>query len=399
MIYFIAFAYLLFCVIAYDVCEKKQHLKSHYMVLYLLFTLVAGLRWRLGVDTVNYMNYFNLDVLPLSELSWEYISESRYQPFWVLLNSICKSLGGFVFVQLFTSAFFHAAMFYFFYVCCKKPFTALSIFYIYNYFYFSMEIMRESLAISCFLFGIINLNKDSLIKYYIWAFLAFMWHFFAVFLFVLPPFFSLFKKGISLNKFILSLIVLFILWINLKERIFELALNFVPPNIGNKIIRYFHSDEYGTFSWNVKGFVYNMFPLFIVFFFAFVRRRLENRNILKIEDWVWGGCILYSIFSLFCLDMKIFIRFTNYFYLFFVVLLASCLYIFRFERKSKIVFAICVMLCILFPRLYSLMGSDFSFDAQRLPVHPYAAYYPYTSIFDKKEPMERRILHSYWGDK
>ena len=53
MIYFIVFAYLLICVIVYDVYEKKLYLKSHYIVLYLLFTLVAGLRWQLGMDTVN----------------------------------------------------------------------------------------------------------------------------------------------------------------------------------------------------------------------------------------------------------------------------------------------------------------------------------------------------------
>lgn len=54
--------YLLICVILYDVYERKLHLRANYIVLYFLFTLIAGLRWRLGVDTVNYMNFFQYEI-------------------------------------------------------------------------------------------------------------------------------------------------------------------------------------------------------------------------------------------------------------------------------------------------------------------------------------------------
>ena len=54
--------YLLICVILYDVYERKLHLRANYIVLYFLFTLIAGLRWRLGVDTVNYMNFFQYEM-------------------------------------------------------------------------------------------------------------------------------------------------------------------------------------------------------------------------------------------------------------------------------------------------------------------------------------------------
>lgn len=63
MIYLFIFMYLLICVILYDVYERKLHLRANYIVLYFLFTLIAGLRWRLGVDTVNYMNFFNMKCL------------------------------------------------------------------------------------------------------------------------------------------------------------------------------------------------------------------------------------------------------------------------------------------------------------------------------------------------
>lgn len=62
MIYLFIFMYLLICVILYDVYERKLHLRANYIVLYFLFTLIAGLRWRLGVDTVNYMNFFQYEI-------------------------------------------------------------------------------------------------------------------------------------------------------------------------------------------------------------------------------------------------------------------------------------------------------------------------------------------------
>ena len=131
MIYLFIFMYLLICVILYDVYERKLHLRANYIVLYFLFTLIAGLRWRLGVDTVNYMNFFQYEMPPLSQLSIEYITESRYQPFWLLLNAVCKGLGSFTLVQIFVSAFFHASVFCFLCKSCTKPFTVLTIYYLY----------------------------------------------------------------------------------------------------------------------------------------------------------------------------------------------------------------------------------------------------------------------------
>ena len=91
MIYFIVFFYLLFCVIRYDVYEKQRYFKFHYIALFVLFSLIAGLRWRLGVDTVKYMNDFQYEMVSLTQLNLKYIIESRYQPFWVLLNAFCEA--------------------------------------------------------------------------------------------------------------------------------------------------------------------------------------------------------------------------------------------------------------------------------------------------------------------
>lgn len=400
MIYFVVFLYLLFGVIIYDTYEKKRYFKFHYAVLYVLFTLIAGVRWRLGVDTVNYMHYFAYDMLPLSELSLKYIVESKFQPFWLLLNALCKSIDSFTLLQILTSAFFHGAVFCFFYRCCRKPFTALSIFFIYNYFYFSMEIMRESLAISCFLFGVMALDKGSPSKYYVWALCAFMFHFFAIFLLFLPFCFRILKKENSLGRYILIVVLAFFAWINFKEVILLQVINLFPLNMSYKVLGLV-SGAMSTNSWNIKGLMYNMFPLFIIITFLYFYRRGTCKDLFVMrKKHVWLSCVLlYAVVLLICLDMPIIHRFSNYVYLMVIILYSSCMYAFCLNRRTQAVFVSFCLLCMLGIRVYLLTRPDCWFDGYHLRIHPYAAYYPYTSVFDKRETRERQVLHSYWGDQ
>ena len=261
MIYFIVFFYLLFCVIRYDVYEKQRYFKFHYIALFVLFSLIAGLRWRLGVDTVKYMNDFQYEMVSLTQLNLKYIIESRYQPFWVLLNAFCKSFDSFVLLQLLVSAFFQSAIFYFLYHACKKPFTALIIYYMYNYLYFSMEIMRESLAIACFLYGILGLNKNAIAKYYIWATCAFMFHFFAAFLFLIPV---LLSKCVPLKRKIIFAIATMLIYFVLKESILNYIINIAPSAISWKLANYLLTERYSSNLWRLTGLLYNLFPLLII---------------------------------------------------------------------------------------------------------------------------------------
>jgi len=397
MIYFVVFIYLFFCVIIYDVYEKKRYFMFHYVVLFLFFTLIAGLRWRLGVDTINYMNSYTYDMVPLSQLSIEYVLDSNYQPFWVLLNSFCKSFGDFTLLQILVSSFFHFSVFCFFYQFSKKKFTALAIYFLYKYFYFSMEIMRESLSIACFLFGIIYLNKNAILKYYLWVLCAFMFHFFSLFLFIIP---FVFVNNISLIKKIFCIISVSFLWLVFKEQILTFFINIVPISIGDKLLKYILSEQFGSNTWRISGFLYNLFSLFVIICFSFLCWRKKIIKVFDLKENIWHGCILlYSIFLILSINMAIVMRFSNYMYIIVVLLYSSCLYAVNFNRISKVVF---ISICLFFMfgfRISMLMRSERIFDEYKLRIHYYAEFYPYTSVFDKKEPLERKILHTYWGDK
>lgn len=396
MIYFIVFIYLLFCVILYDVYEKKQYVRFHYIVLFLFFTLIAGLRWRLGVDTVNYMNSFNYEMVPLSQLSVQYILDSQFQPFWVLLNSFCKNYNSFILLQILVSILLHISIFNFLYRSCTKPFTTLTIYYLYNYFYFSMEIMRESLAISCLLFGITCLNNRNYFKYYIWSICAFMFHFFAIFLFFIP---LLLSERHSLITKISTAISLLTIWFIFKIQLLTFIVNISPPFISNKLIAYFFIDRYSSNLWRITGFVYNLLPLLIIAVYFYLHFGKRCKSIFKIKESLWSSCILlYSMLLILSTNMPILSRFSNYMYLIVAILYASCLYVIRFKRTSQVIFISIFFFLILGIRIYILARPNRIFADYKLHIHQYAEFYPYTSVFDKKEPLERTTLHSYWGD-
>ena len=73
MIYFFLYAYILVCALYHDVYGHKRYFRFNYGFLYILFVLVAGLRYRLGTDTVGYMNTFDHEVLPLGQMDFEYV--------------------------------------------------------------------------------------------------------------------------------------------------------------------------------------------------------------------------------------------------------------------------------------------------------------------------------------
>lgn len=270
MIYILIYIYLFYCVIVYDVYGNKKYFKLHYVLLFLIFTLVAGFRWRLGVDTVAYMNDFKYNVLPLNQLTFEDIFFSKYQPLWVLLNSFCKTFGNFVLMQILVSLILHSSIFAFLYYFIKKRMTALAVYYVCNYWYFSMEIMRESLAISCFLFAIIYLDKNVIVRFLIFSFLSFLFHYFSIFIW--PSFVFLIKKisfKIKIALLLMVAVIAFLLKNVMLVKLLDSSL--LPQMIASKILGYMSIGRFTSAMLNINGLiVVAIIPSILILSFIYI---------------------------------------------------------------------------------------------------------------------------------
>lgn len=153
MIYF-SIVVLLFCLsLRYDVNEKTKGKQFFCNLIMLIFIMLAGFRYRLGVDTSGYLYRFYYDYPYITDFSFEeydFVSD----PLFVLLNSIVKSIfGRFFVVQIIQSAFVNFLVFRWVKKHTPYLFTTVLFYFIICFFNYNMEIMRGSMSIVICLFA------------------------------------------------------------------------------------------------------------------------------------------------------------------------------------------------------------------------------------------------------
>ena len=91
MIYLLVFILLLIPVVKYDWMAKTGGENKWYYLNLVVLILLAGLRYRLGGDTLMYMLMYN-EWPSIDELKYFDFEEAQYNPLWYIYASISKSL-------------------------------------------------------------------------------------------------------------------------------------------------------------------------------------------------------------------------------------------------------------------------------------------------------------------
>ena len=383
MLYLTIAFYLTFLAFRYDFgVGKGGHFRvANRWIAFVILVLLSGLRYRLAPDTVAYMTQFQ-EYVPLSELSWVYLENARYQPLWVLLNSICKTFDSFILLQLIVSCIFNGCVFHFFRKSTKNTFSAILLYYLICYFYFNMDILRESLAIAMFLIAILQYANKRLYYFYLWVILAGLFHIYALCLLALPLILT--KKINSTYKIIAILSGL--LLISIYNPIVFLAstfnflekLDFIIYDISSKLTSI--------------GIAYQILRLLpIVFILLFYRiRAIPNLYIQK--NIIFSLCWLYVVIIIIrIIAFPFFDRLSNYFILLVISCIVSALpdLIDRLHlRNFRIPIVGCVMAVSFLFYILPLLGPA-PYIAS-IPV--YSRYYPYSSIFTKALDVDREKI-------
>lgn len=152
----------------------------------LYIVLLFGLRYRVGIDTINYMdNFAQLPSLSdFENIDW---AERKMEPGSTLLCMICKSVvSDFWLTQLVFAAITNSCMFIFIYRQCRNPFIGVFVYFILAMFYYTTEIMRESVAIGIFLLNFRNFQQRRWMKYYILCLFSIAFHYSAIITLLFP---------------------------------------------------------------------------------------------------------------------------------------------------------------------------------------------------------------------
>lgn len=370
ILYVLPFLATFFGFIKYEVFQIKDVGKSVlFWLVYIYLTLLIGLRYMVGGDSYFYMIYFDNISLNYIDLSWE----ADYQPLFYLLNYLAKLIyPSFTSFQIIHSLIINTVLFYFINKNTNNRFLALFFCLLMFYINFSVEILRESLAIMIFIINYKSYQNSKWLQYFIGVFIALMFHISALFLILLP-----FVKRLKLNKkYILLLITAFFV-LNQLNYFFSVLEN--VEKIGKKVNDYSEA-SYGWKSTFLFFFTRTLLPISL-FFWA---KTKFNFNI-KYEPLICSFGLL-GVFSIF--NTIIFIRFTNYLFPFYCISLAELLIpYFRLKvltvQKSFVNMAFLAILL------------SYGYLSFYWPDKYYKKWVPYYSIFSDEANSQKFIDRDY----
>ncbi len=395
MVYFILILLLLFLVYKYDYLGHKINRRAWYFFIYLLLILLAGLRYRVGVDTIRYEVKFEY-VPRLVNLDIAYIFDNteKLEPLSALLFSLSKTIfGAFWGVQLLQATLVCIIISWFIKRNTNNIFTATFFFYITLYLNFTCEVMREACAVSIFLIAWEAFKGRRWLKYYILSTLAVGFHLSAIVLYIVPLLLYFNISSILSRKRYILLFIVFCVIIGkvLQISLFDyLQLFYINDTINDRAMSYQDTDLAGS-TLNIMGLLTNI-PKFVIY-------PLGAALIYKKQSSYYSKdfclmCLLAIGFSIITLYCSLFYRFNNYFMPFVIIILSSVSFYSkqgvahnnRFMKWCLLIFP------FVFMYFYSYMA-----DVGNSGYKQYSVYYPYKSIIFQEKDNNREQIFNYYG--
>lgn len=333
--------------------------------------LVAGLRLIVGGDTQTYMNDF--DRYPtFDEFTIFHFALFRYQPLWILLNVIAKSIYPEFFVlQLMLSAIVNPVTFYVIQKETDKKFEVAIVYLLFQFLYLNCEIMRETFSICIFYFAFGYLIKHKWLQYYALSFVAFLFHDAAAFYFVLPLMLPILTREFK-PKYIIGISILILAIANpLTLAKFSTLL---PNGRADSMSETYSKMEIGS----IFGLIRGIIDLILIYFIILYTRG-------HVSYKVYIATKIAFILHLLGLFMPIFItRICNPFNLFYYISWITFLYS---NKNFKINFIYGTFMFIAFIRTYFIdVTSQVSSKETSDRYYFYERYVPYYSIFETPDP-------------
>lgn len=388
MIYLLLAGFIFLLSYKYDVrCHKKDKLFFYYLVLGILI-LFAGLRYRVGSDTIVYIGQFKY-IPPIDKIFSIGLDKFTQRPLWIIYFSFFKYLGSFYLLQLSTAIIVNCSYFAFAKKNTKNWFTFIFLYFIIYYIGLNFEIMREALASSVAIWGFKYLEQKKWIKYYLISFISFNIHESAMILFILPIFSTINFKIKTWTIILLFLSIAIFLFKSILSDINGLLAVVLGESsfLFSKFDVYSSMDNTYNLNYYLNFWYLPLFciPLFIIYSKLRLQMNLKNLNLIYIS----------SILSVLMAFMSVLGRFSNYLIVFVLIFLADFLVelVSSKTMKPRIIF---FFLLIIFISPSIIIKYQSRYGDGRF----YNKYYPYSSIFNEfKDPVRENSADDISGYK
>lgn len=403
MIYLIVLIAILIGIYKYDYRREQKGKLMVWIILCIVFICIAGFRYRMGGDTIQYMSYFR-KAHKLGELRAYDFTSIRYAPGFVILTSLCKTITEeFMLLQFVVSTFINIVIFRFFWKNTRNIFFALLLYSILCYLNFNMEVIREAIAVSIFLLAWPLFRDGKWLAYYCVALCGLLFHASALFLLILP---LINLPGINYAfTFGRRLWVFGILAIFISLSLNYLFIDFIryiafTESMMDRANAYSHSDLGGLRSLNIGGILsktirYVFYPAAAM---LFINKRLGgNENLSAVLVKMERLTILSIYLSLLSVGVMIIQRFNNYVILFPIVLMSDWIFSLipvgaKWVRLHLYAWAL-IFLPFIFISFYAYYFNSVNKEGT---LKTYMIYYPYKDAINKEmDPDREKVIRFY----
>ena len=381
MIYLLTFVLLLIPAIRFDLMRIDGSKAVWLVVEFVWLVLLAGLRYRVGGDTLSYMAAF--EICPrLDELSTYDYETAEWNPLWYAFTAVFRSFGNsFTLLQVVHAAILNAAVFRFFRKYCGTCVFSAILFYFIGYFcYFNMEVLRESLCIAIFLTAYPLIEKKRYLLYYAVVVFAVFIHTSALIMAVFPLA-RLFKKD---NFWLTTLIVAGVVFVfKVVDIVTMILYSTFDGATAEKIRGYTLEGES-----NVAGVLVLMLSFLPYMTIMYVR---NINGYTKRSDF---GVLMYFVilFQATSFFLAFAARFSNYLVLFGVVYILETFYTyywdFHYRSFSRLLMNGAVVAMVVSMGYFYVKSKNSGLAG----AHVYHRYIPYHSVFDQESDTRRERL-------
>jgi hypothetical protein len=376
MIYLLVAFLLLFLSFRYDICGKNKDRIFWYNVVLVLLILIAGLRWRLGSDTVGTLGVYYEKIPLITDIVFD--GDMVKYPSWTLLNLIIYTLGGkFFIVQLVQSSVLNILLFKYIKKHSRYIFTCVFFYFIWMYTSYNMEEMKASMAMPFCLFANDFFLEKRWTKGFLFMLIGCSFHFSICVLLVTPLllFLRVNKLGLSflifsyfLGYFLQKILADYIMLFEFSDEIYQSADTYTS------------SDKYSTGMSPFKIFLFTIPVLFYsLFSFYYVKVKGHNTELIRLEPYLMIGLV----FCVLQINMYIFYRYFHLYIIYLIFFFAQAFvdYIHNTKNVSIPLLYIRNMLIIV-PLLFLMLWPY---------VGKYYRYYPYSSVIERKLDRTREM--------
>ena len=375
MIYLLYFLFILFCAIRFDFCKSKIA-NQYFYAIFLLLVALAGFRYRVGTDTLVYMDEY--------DMSLSFIKD-KYLIGWYLFIKLCRFLHlSFYSVQFIIAIVINYGIFKF----LRKNettalFSALLLYYSLLYPGWNFEVLRQAICVSVFLLTLPLLDSGKYIKYYILVAICCTIHETALLLLPIP---FIYKIKITKKTFRIFVVIVAGVIISapfIRDAIFSYSLLLLP--FQDKAAYYFKDVDL-TENIDLLSYVFNILLNIVIPLIAIYKNINAQKYSNGFMILALVSVVTYAISTMLPMMYRLSFYFSPFSLILFIPILED-ISKWISNKKFKPIFILLLLILILFK------GRTYFVEKNGTMV--YMRYYPYTSIVNEVKIPQRENFDTH----